>query len=132
MIALDTHVLIWWLSDKGQLPTKIRRLIDRESRQLASLYVSSISIWEISMLVSRGRLALRVNLDDWIAQVEKVPAIEFIPIDNRIALLATQLPEPIHKDPADRMIIATAKEMAIPLVSADVKIRTYQHVETIW
>lgn len=84
------------------------------------------------MLVSRGRLALRVNLDDWITQVEKVPAIEFIPIDNRIALLATQLPEPIHKDPADRMIIATARELAIPLVTADQKIRTYQHVEAIW
>ena len=132
MIALDTHVLIWWLSDKGQLPTRVRRLIDKESRQTANLYVSSISIWEISILVARGRLALRVNLDDWIAQVEEVPAIEFIPIDNRIALLATQLPEPLHKDPADRMIIATAKEMAIPLVSADQKIRTYQHIETIW
>lgn len=84
------------------------------------------------MLVSKGRLVLRVSLEDWIAHVEKVDAIQFVPVNNRIALRATQLPEPLHKDPADRMIIATAKELACPLVTADQKIRNYPHIETIW
>jgi len=84
------------------------------------------------MLVSKGRLTLTVNLDDWIKQVERIDSIQFISVDNQIALWATQLPEPLHKDPADRMIIATAKQMACPLVTADEKIHNYPHVETIW
>lgn len=132
MITLDTHALIWWLSDKSQLSTRARRIIDKEGQTGDGLTVSSISIWEISMLVSKGRLVLRVSLEDWIAHVEKVDAIQFVAVNNRIALRATQLPEPLHKDPADRMIIATAKELACPLVTADQKIRNYPHIETIW
>ena len=132
MIALDTHALIWWLSRNSQLAIRARRLIDKESKTPDNLCVSSISIWEIAMLVSKGRLILRVNLEDWIAQAEKVEAIQFVPVNNRIALRATQLPEPLHKDPADRIIIATTMELGCRLVKGDRKITAYPQVETVW
>ena len=84
------------------------------------------------MLVAKQRLVLTMHLDDWLASIERVDAITFIPVSNRIALRSNQLPQPIHKDPADRMIIATAKEIGCPLVTADERIRDYQFVETIW
>ena len=84
------------------------------------------------MLVTKGRLKLTVNLEDWINHVERIESILFIPLDNQIAIRATQLPEPLHKDPADRIIIATAKQLACPLITVDKKILDYPHVETVW
>lgn len=66
------------------------------------------------------------------AHLESVAEIRFVPVNNKIAMSAVTLPEPIHKDPVDRMIIATAKSYGCPLITADVKIRSYLHVETIW
>ena len=132
MIVLDTHTLLWWVSDQSKLSSPGRRAINRESKRSGGLLVSSISTWEIAMLVARSRLTLRVELDELIAQLEKIEAIKFVPVNNKIALSATLLPEPLHKDPADRMIIATAKSAGCQLVTADRKILDYQHVETIW
>ena len=132
MIVLDTHVLIWWLSGSKRLSAKARRLIDQEGSLPKNILVSSISSWEISMLVSKDRLKLSVNTEEWVRQAERIESILFVPLDNQIAIRATQLPEPLHKDRADRMIIATAKQMGCPLVTADEKILAYPHVETIW
>ena len=132
MIGLDTHTLIWWLADKRKLSAKARRLIDKESTRPGSLCVSSISIWEISMLVLKQRLAFTRNLEDWISNVEAVDAIRFIPVSNRIALRSTQLPAPMHKDPADRIIIATMRELGTVLVTADERIRGYPLISTWW
>ena len=132
MITLDTHILIWWLGDSKRLSAKAKHLIDQERKLPKNIFVSSISSWEISMLVSKDRLKLAVNAEDWIRQAERIESIQFIALDNQIALRSTQLPEPLHKDPADRMIIATAKQMGCPLVTADEKILSYPHVETIW
>lgn len=132
MITLDTHALIWWLSNKKQLSTKARRLLDRESTESQSLCVSSISIWEISMLVLKKRLELTLNLEDWVTHVEAVDAIRFIPVSNKIALRSSQLPAPMHQDPADRIIIATARELGTQLVTADERIRGYALIDTLW
>lgn len=59
------------------------------------------------------------DIDDWLIRVEKIPAISFLPVDNRIAIRSTTLPEPFHPDPADRMIVATARELGTPLITAD-------------
>lgn len=132
MIVLDTHALLWYLSDQKRLSAKARKAINQHSQQIGMLLVSSISVWEISMLVQKGRLALTVDLDSWIGQLEKVPAVRFQPISNKIALTSTHLPGEFHKDPADRMIVATARINACSLVTADEKIRAYPHVESIW
>lgn len=132
MIVLDTHALLWWVSDPSKLSNKVARLIKSQAQQPGHLLVSSISTWEIAMLVNRSRLTLRVTLDDLISQLESIEAIRFVPVNNKIAMSAVALPEPLHRDPADRIIIATAKSQGCPLISADEKIRSYPHIETIW
>ncbi len=132
MIVLDTHALLWWASDKSKLSKKALSLVNRESRQTGQLLVSSISVWEIAMLVDRSRLSLKIEVNDFIGQLEKLPPIQFLPITNRISLASVGLPGPLHKDPADRFIIATAKVNNCKLVTADEKILTYDHVDAIW
>ena len=132
MIVLDTHALLWWVSDKSKLSKKALSLVDRESKNADQVLVSSISTWEIAMLVNRSRLSLKIEVDDFINQLESLPAIQFLPITNRSALASVGLPEPLHKDPADRFIIATAKVNNCKLITADEKILAYDHVDAIW
>lgn len=132
MILLDTHVLLWWLADMDNLSAAARARLDQHLDQTGDICVSSISAWEIAMLTQKGRLALTIDVTDWIRHAEQVPAISFVPVNNDIAMKSTLLPEPLHKDPADRLIIATARHLACPLVTADSKLLTYPHVDTVW
>lgn len=132
MILLDTHVLIWWVSgDQDHLSADAAAVIQAEL-QGGKIGISSISAWEVAMLVNRGRLALSMDVSAWLAVVEEIEAVTFIPIDNEIGVKAVELPRDFHKDPADRLIVATARKLAVPVVTADDKIRTYPHVRTIW
>jgi PIN domain nuclease of toxin-antitoxin system len=131
VIVLDTHVLLWWVSGEVQLSKKAKAAIERE-RSEGELIVSSISAWEISLLVKRERLSISTDVTSWLATVNEIEALRFVPVDNEIALKAVELPGEFHKDPADRMIVATARALAAPLITKDQKIRDYAHVKTIW
>jgi PIN domain nuclease of toxin-antitoxin system len=98
----------------------------------APVYVSSISCWEVSLLVKKGRLELTLDVEDWIARSESLPFVRFTPVDNQIAVLANRLPGEFHEDPADRIIAATASILGATLVTKDRKLRDYPHVETFW
>ena len=131
MIVLDTHAWIWWVASPDEISRAAREEIDRAMEGEAIL-ISSISCWEIALLVRKGRLELTMPVEDWIARSEALPFVQFVPLDNRIALRSNHLPGEIHDDPADRIIIATALTLGAPLVSKDTRIRDYPHVETIW
>ena len=131
MIVLDTHVLLWWVSNPEQLSKKARSSIE-SSISKDSIFISSISTWEIAMLVDRKRLALTMDVKDWITRCEAIPYIKFVPVTNGIAIKAVQLTGDIHNDPADRIIIATALSMGVALVTMDQKLRNYQYVKTVW
>ena len=131
MIVLDTHVLLWWVSNPEQLSKKARSTIERTISE-GSIYISSISAWEIAMLVDRKRLALTMDVKDWITRCEAIPYIKFVPVTNGIAIKAVQLTGDIHNDPADRIIVATALSMGVALVTMDQKLRNYQYVKTVW
>ncbi|MCX7693696.1 type II toxin-antitoxin system VapC family toxin [Tepidimonas taiwanensis] len=131
MIVLDTHALLWWVSGDARLSTATHQAIERELDR-GAIVISSISLWEIAMLIERGRLALSMDLDAWLATVGEIDAVRFFPVDNDIALQSVRLPGDFHEDPADRFIVSTARRLAAPLVTADEKIRTYPHVQTIW
>lgn len=131
MIVLDTHVWIWWMSNPGKLSTPAREAIDN-ALKTNNVCISSISVWETTLLYLKKRLLLTINIDEWIALSEKLPFISFIPIDNRIAFKSVTLPEPLHKDPADRIIISTAIVLGAELVTKDDKIINYPYIKTIW
>lgn len=131
MIVLDTHVWIWWISTPESLSKKAKRFIDEAATE-NNIAISSISAWEIAVLVSRGRLKLTMSPADWVAASEALPFFEFIPVTNNIALKSVQLPGVLHNDPADRIIVATALSLGAALITKDEKIRNYPHVKTIW
>ena len=96
------------------------------------ILVSTISAWEIAILVEREKLQLTMEVESWLATVAQIEAVRFVPVDVEIATKSVNLPGEFHKDPADRMIVATARKFAVPLITKDEKIRTYGHVKTIW
>jgi len=129
---LDTHVLIWWVNGgQAQLSTVASAAIATELSG-GEIVISSISAWEIAMLVHRGRLALVMDVTAWLAVVAEVEAVKFIAVDNEIGVKSAELPGDFHKDPADRIIVATARKLGVPVVTTDEKIRTYPHIRTIW
>ncbi|MDN5844161.1 MAG: type II toxin-antitoxin system VapC family toxin [Alcaligenaceae bacterium] len=131
MIVLDTHVLVWWVSGDPQLSGRAQDAIKAEE-QGGEILVSAISAWEVAMLVKAGRLALTMSVLAWLDTVAQVPAVRFVPVNVPISVSSVELPGEFHKDPADRLIVATARHHATPLVTADLKIRDYPHVQTIW
>lgn len=131
MIVIDTSVLVWWMSDPERLSKRARRAMTRE-KKTENIRVSSISIWEICLLVKKERLQLSMDVGAWIEKIERLPFLQFVPVDNRIAQLSVDLPEPFHADPADRMIVATARVLGAALVTSDRKILQYPHVQTVW
>lgn len=131
MIVLDTHAWLWRVSNPELLSTAARKAIDQAMAD-GEIYLSSISAWEVAILVKKGRLDLTMTVEDWIARSEALPFFRFIPVDNRIALKSANLPGQLHDDPADRIIIATTITLGGTLVTKDDRIRKYPHLRTLW
>jgi PIN domain nuclease of toxin-antitoxin system len=132
MIVIDTHILVWWVSGADTLSTAAKKSIKATLSNGGEVLISSISAWEIAMLVEKGRLVLSMDVESWLDEVSQIDGVRFLPVDNEIGVKSTALPGDFHKDPADRMIVATARKLAVPLVTADEKILQYEHVKTIW
>jgi PIN domain nuclease of toxin-antitoxin system len=130
MIVLDTHIWVWWVNGSAELSASKGQILS--SHQADGLGVSVISCWEIAKLVEKGRLALAIPADEWINQALTHPGICLLPLDPKIAVASTQLPQPFHNDPADQIIVATAREMDCPIATDDGKILAYAHVKLAW
>jgi PIN domain nuclease of toxin-antitoxin system len=131
MIVLDTHAWIWFTSKPEVLSRKAKNAVEAAVKG-KSVLISSISAWEVALLVKKKRLTLSMDVTDWIAKSENLPFIQFIPVSNSIAVKSVNLPQPLHMDPVDRIIIATALSTGAPIVTKDKKILDYSHVKTIW
>jgi PIN domain nuclease of toxin-antitoxin system len=94
--------------------------------------VSIMSAWEIAKLVQKGKLAFSVSCREWIDGAVRADGVVMHPLDPDICVESTELPGAFHGDPADQLIVATARLLGAPVVTADQKIRTYPHVPTIW
>lgn len=133
MIVLDTHALIWWVNEDKKLSSRALKAINKEiSKEDGQIIISSITTWEIALLIKKGRLALTMDVDDWIDTVASIEGVRFVPIDNDVAIQSVRLPGEFHPDPADRMITALARHLSVALVTSDEKIIAYKHVKTIW
>lgn len=119
MIVLDTHALLWMDRNDESLGKESRKLIEQAWLK-GDVVVSAITFWESAMLVERGRIALSKAVELWRSDL-LLAGVQEIPLDGRIALLSTQL-ESLHRDPADRFIVATAIQCRGVLITADRKI----------
>ncbi|MGD0414056.1 MAG: type II toxin-antitoxin system VapC family toxin [Terriglobales bacterium] len=129
MIFLDTHVLIWMASDPKRLSKKAREAI-REAREKTGVAIAAITLWELAWLAENGRIQVAGSVESFVRETASRVMVE--PITAEIAALAVQLPAGFPKDPADRLIAATAMVEGAPLVTADERIRGAKVVQTIW
>jgi PIN domain nuclease of toxin-antitoxin system len=128
---LDTHVWVWWVDGTTALSRAAQRAVD-EAITTGDLGVSSISAWEVALLVKKRRLKLSMEVEDWVARSEALPFVQFVPIDNRIAVKSVMLPPPLHDDPADRIIAATALTLGGRLVTKDPRLLKMRGLDAIW
>ena len=124
MIIIDTHVLIWAMQDEPKLGAQARSLLERAAGE-GGIGVSAITVWEIAMLAQKGRLRLGREVGAWIEAALAQPGLSLMPIKPAIAVDSVRLPGEFHADPADRLIIATARHEAWPLMTADAAILSY-------
>jgi PIN domain nuclease of toxin-antitoxin system len=129
MIVLDTHVWVWWVHGDDRLTPAQAEII--QASEEGVIGVSAISLWEIAKLVEYERLELPVPLEKWFSQALGYPGIQVIELTPEIAVESTRLPGEFHKDPADQIIVATARILKCKLVTSDEKILNYPHVKTI-
>jgi PIN domain nuclease of toxin-antitoxin system len=121
-LLLDTHIALWLDSGNGRLRPPTRAMIDGCWQNSGTVWLSAVSLWEIALLVDTGRIELDLPIEAWVARFLERPGIESAPLGHRPALRSYQLHHLEHRDPADRLLIATAIELACPLVTYDERI----------
>lgn len=127
MIVIDTHIWVWWVHGDPSLSAATRTLLDLSEQ--TGIGVSAITCWEVAKLVERGRLTVPCSVFDWLQQALAYPGVRLIELSPRICVESTQLPGTFHRDPADQIIVATARVLDAPLVTVDGKILAYPHVK---
>jgi PIN domain nuclease of toxin-antitoxin system len=120
-MLLDTHVWIWLLSGGGNLSAAEYQAL-RSSVEIEPPRVSAISLWEVQMLYSRGRVSFHLPFEPWLLQATLPDVIRVLPIDTTVILELNRMP-PMHGDPADRLVVATARAYDLPLATHDRRIR---------
>ncbi|MEO5741865.1 MAG: type II toxin-antitoxin system VapC family toxin [Vicinamibacterales bacterium] len=115
MILLDTHIWVWWANSTADLrPNHLASINDHLA---TGLFVSVISVWEVAKLMEKGRLKLDRPVDEWIEAAILLPGVVLQPLTPTIAVAACQLPPPFHADPADQILVATARELNVPILA---------------
>ena len=127
MIVLDTHIWVWWVHRDVRLPATFQTYLQAHAAQ--GLGVSIFSCWEVAKLSVLGRLVLPKPIGDWLTFALNEPDIQLLALTPPIAVEANSLPGNFHRDPADQIIVATARVHGCPLITLDGKIRQYPHVQ---
>jgi len=128
---LDTHTWIWWHMNPQNLSPKVKRLILNIDRY-DEILLSAISPWEFSKLLERKRIGISCDPEDWIKIALDMPKLRLVPLSPLLAYRSTILPQPFHNDPADQIIVATAREENATLLTKDERILAYKHVRSLW
>jgi PIN domain nuclease of toxin-antitoxin system len=131
MVVLDTCAWLWMCSEPKKLSRAAREVIERDRRH-DGLVVSMMSVWEIAKLVQKGKLAFGIPCREWIAGAVTAEGVAMHPLTPDICVESTELPGVFHGDPADQLIVATARLLGAPLVTKDRRMRDYAHVPTLW
>jgi PIN domain nuclease of toxin-antitoxin system len=129
-VLLDTHVWLWWLLGSEQLPKEEQAALDRLAPR-GALRVAAVSLWETQMLHAKGRLSLNRPFDIWIRDATAVGVVQVLPLDVEVVIALDGLPASFHGDPADRLIVSTARAHQLPLATHDRAIRK-SRTATLW
>jgi PIN domain nuclease of toxin-antitoxin system len=129
-VLLDTHIWVWWLTPQSSLRRAERDGLDILAER-GELFLSAISLWETQVLHARRRLELPLPFSEWLAQAADSRIISLLPIDVEVVSALDALPASFHADPADRLIVATARAHVLPLATRDANIRK-SRVVPIW
>ena len=127
---LDTHIWIWWLTPHSPLSRRERDTLDALATR-REVCVSAISLWEAQMLHRKGRLEVPFSFADWLEQAADPQMLRVLPLDAQVVLALDALPASFHGDPADRLIVATARAHSLPLATRDAAIRRSRAVR-LW
>ena len=129
MIVLDTHIWVWWVDGNKNLSQE--QTLKIQKNEAGIIGVSAISCWEVAKLVEHRRIELAVSIDEWIQQALNYPGVRLLELTPEIAIESTRLPEAFHRDPADQIIVATARIHDCLLITVDERIVNYPHVKTL-
>jgi PIN domain nuclease of toxin-antitoxin system len=129
-VVLDTHMWVWWLTPDSTLKAAEREALDRAAAR-RELHIAAISLWEVQLLHAKQRLELPVSLADWLVRAADARVVTVLPLDVDVVLAADSLPGSFHGDPADRLIVATARAHAMLLATHDAAIRK-SRVVALW
>ena len=130
-ILLDSHIVVWSRTEPHRLSNEQRLTLEQLERTGQTVAISDITFWELSLAFEKGRLTLDVALDEYLHEIEGHPLVEVLPINARIAAEAARLGRDFHKDPCDRIIVATARVHGMRLMTADTLIRRWGKIPLI-
>jgi len=127
---LDTHVWIWMVEADPAIPRSVAAVLKDVAN--APLALSAISPWEVAKKLSANRLTLSRPGREWVVESARNPGMRLLPLGADVAWEANHLPGDFHRDPADQIIVATARQYDLTLITADRRILAYRHVRTLW
>ncbi len=129
MYLLDTNVWLWMVEEPSHIPARMQDIVNNADNYPFCL--SAISVWEVAKKVSLGKLRLSVPIQDWIDKATNDTYIHILPLSIQVSVESTQLPGEFHKDPADQIIVATARHHNLIILTADRLIQSYPYVKTV-
>lgn len=128
--VLDTHAWFWAMQNPDRLPAPVRKVLVDVA--CLPMELSAISLWEMAKLAQKGRIRLTIPLQEWMAHATHPDMVRVIPLSPEIVTESTVLPAGFSSDPADELIVATARIRHATLITCDERIRRYPHVRTLW
>src|SRR6266498_3724605 len=128
---LDTHAWVWWLTKDRRLSTRAKAAITTGLVE-QDLWISLISVWEVGKKVEKKQLILDRSLDQWLDEALTPQGLGVWELTRPILMESCELPQPFHGDPADQILVATARHHGAMLVTKDQRIRRYAHVQSVW
>jgi PIN domain nuclease of toxin-antitoxin system len=131
LILLDSHVLVWVVADPDRLSRQAASAI-RRARGSDGIAISAITVWELALLFARGVIRSQTTVESSVQNLLTRSGVSTLPITAEIAAIGTQFPAEYPKDPADRLIGATAMAEGLALVTKDERLRQFHLLKTIW
>ena len=128
---LDTHTWIWWHINPPRLSQKVKEII-QNTDNYDEMLLSAISVWEFSKLLEKKKIGIACDPEVWIKAALDMPKLRVTAFSPVLAYRSTVLPQPFHNDPADQIIVSTARDENAIILTKDEKILAYDKVHSLW